>query len=81
MLLACAIFFLFGFSQARETSLKISKEEDDPFCKISVNDTLQQNLVFEDVGVAANVTVLGGYKVCPLGHYFCKHIEEGPENV
>ena len=68
MLLACAIFLLFSASQAWETSLKISKEEDDPFCKISVNDTLQQNLIFEDVGVAANVTVLGGYKVCPLGY-------------
>ena len=70
MLLACAIFLLFSASQAWETSLKISKEEDDPFCKISVNDTLQQNLIFEDVGVAANVTVLGGFKVCPLGHLF-----------
>ena len=69
MLLACAIFFLFSFSQAWETSLKISKEVDDPFCKISVNDTLQQNLIFEDVGVAANVTVLGGYRVCQLGHF------------
>ena len=85
MLLACAIFFLFSFSQAWETSLKISKEVDDPFCEISVNDTLQQNLIFEDVGVAANVTVLGGYRVCRLGHFlvfFCKHIaEESPKNV
>ena len=70
MLLAFAILLLFSASQAWETSLKISKEEDDPFCKISVNDTLHQNLLFKDVGVAANVTVLGGFKVyiCPLGH-------------
>ena len=85
MLLACAIFFLFSFSQAWETSLKISKEVDDPFCKISVNDTLQQNLTFKDVGVAANVTVLGGYKVMSTWAFvnlFCKaHIEESPKNV
>ena len=68
MLLTCAIFLMFSVSLAWETSLKISKEKDDPFCKISVNDTLQQNLIFKDVGVAVNVTVLGGYRVGPPKH-------------